>query len=44
MLNPEIFPKAIKHLKFKQDLDYFASSLNTELPNYISYKPYPYAY
>ena len=43
MLNPEIFQKAIKHLKFKPDLDCFASSLNTRLPKYISYKPDLYA-
>ena len=39
MLNPEIFQKAIKHLKFKPYLDCFASRLNTQLPKYISYKP-----
>ena len=44
MLNPEIFQKTIKHLKFKPDLDCFASRLNTQLPKYISYKPDPYAY
>ena len=44
MLNPEIFQKAIKHLKFKPDLDCFASRLNTQLPKYISCKPDPYAY
>ena len=44
MLNPEIFQKAIKHLKFKPDLDCFASRLNTQLPKYISYKTDPYAY
>ena len=44
MLNPEIFQKAIKHLKFKPDLDCFASRLNTQLPKYISYEPDPYAY
>ena len=44
MLNPKIFQKAIKHLKFKPDLDCFASRLNTQLPKYISYKPDPYAY
>ena len=44
MLNPEIFQKAIKHLKFKPDLDCFVSTLNTHLPKYISYKPDPYAY
>ena len=36
MLNPEIFQKAIKHLKFKPDLECFASRLNTQLPKYIS--------
>ena len=35
MLNPEIFQKAIKYLKFKPDLDCFASRLNTQLPKYI---------
>ena len=44
MLNSEIFQKVIKHLKFKPDLDFFASRLNTLLPKYISYKPDPYAY
>ena len=44
MLNPEIFQKAVKHLKFKPDIDCFASRLNTQLPKYISYKPDPYAY
>ena len=44
MLNPEIFQKTIKHLKFKPDPDCFASRLNTEPPKYISYKPDPYAY
>ena len=44
MLNPEIFQKAIKHLKFKSDFDCFASRLNTHLLKYISYKPDPYAY
>ena len=44
MLNPEIFQKAIKHLKFKPDLDCFASRLNTQLPKYTSYKSDPYAY
>ena len=44
MLNPEIFQKAIKHLKFKPNLDCFASRLNTQLPKYISYKPEPYTY
>ena len=43
MLNLEIFQKAIKHLKFKPDLDCFASRLNTQLPKYISCKPDPYA-
>ena len=44
MLNPEIFQKAIKHLKFKPDLDCFASRLNAQLPKYISYNPDPYVY
>ena len=44
MLNPEIFQKAIKHLKFKLDLDCFASRLNTQLLKYILYKPDPYPY
>ena len=44
MLNPEILQRTIKHLKFKADLDCFASRLNTQLPEYISYKPDPYAY
>ena len=44
MLNPEIFQKAMKHLKFKPNFDCFASRLNTQLPKYISYKPDPYAY
>ena len=44
MLNPEIFQKAIKHLKFKPDLDCFATRLNTQLPKYISYKLDLYAY
>ena len=43
-LNPEIFQKAIKHLKFKPDFDCFASRLNIQLPKYISYKPDTYAY
>ena len=41
ILNPEIFQKAIKHQKFKPDLYCFASSLNTRLPQHISYKPNP---
>ena len=44
MLNPEIFQKAIKHLKLKPDLDCLASRLNTQLLKYISDKPDPYAY
>ena len=44
MLNPEIFQKAIKQLKFKPDLDCFASRLNTQLTKYIYYKPDPNAY
>ena len=36
VLNPEIFQKVIKHLKFKPDLDCLASRLNTQLPKYIS--------
>ena len=44
MLNTEIFQKAIQHLRFKPDLDCFASRLNTQLPKYISYRPDPYAY
>ena len=44
MLNSDIFQKAMKHLKFKPDLDCFASRLNTQLPKYISYKPDLYAY
>ena len=44
MQNPEMFKKAIKHLKFKPDLDCFASRLNSQLPKYICYKPDPYAY
>ena len=44
MLNPEILQKEIKHLKFKPDLDCFASRLSTQLPKYISYKPDPYLY
>ena len=44
MLNPEIFQKAIKHLKFKPDPDCFASKLSTQLLKYISYKRDPYAY
>ena len=44
MVNPEIFQKAIKHLKFKPDLDCFASRLNAQLPKHISYKPDPYVY
>ena len=44
ILNPEIFQKAMKQLKFKADLDCFASRLNTQLPKYISYKPDPYTY
>ena len=44
MQNPEIFQKAIKHLKFKPDLDFFDSRLNAQLPKYISYKPDLYAY
>ena len=44
MLNPEIFQKEIKDLKFKPDLDCFASRLNIQLPKYILYTPDPYAY
>ena len=44
MLNHEIFQKAMKHLKLEPDLDCFASTLNTRLPKYISYKLDPYAY
>ena len=44
MLNPEIFQKAMKHLKRKPDLDCLASRLNTQLLKYISDKPDPYAY
>ena len=44
MLNPSIFQKATKHLKFEPDLDYFASRLYKKLCKYISYKPDPYAY
>ena len=39
-----VFQKTIKRLKFEPDLDYFASWLNAQLPNCISYKPHPYAY
>ena len=34
----------MKYLKFKPDPDCFASSLNTQLPEYISYKPDPYSH
>ena len=44
MLNPKIFQKVVKHLKFKLDLDCFISGLNTQLPKYMSYKLDPYAY
>ena len=44
MLNPEIFQKAIKHLRLELDLDFFASRLNIQLPKYISYKPDACAY
>ena len=43
ILNTEIFQKAIKQLKFKPDLDRFASRLNTQLIKYIFYKPDSYA-
>ena len=43
MLNDETCQKAIKHLKFKPDLDYFASRLNKQLSKYIFYKTVPYA-
>ena len=43
MLDPAIFQKTIKHLKFKPDVDGFTSRLNTQLPKYIYYKPDPYA-
>ena len=44
MLDPAIFQKTMKYLKFEPDLDCFASRLNTQLLNYFSYKPDPYAY
>ena len=44
ILNPAIFQKTIKHLKFEPDLNCFASWLNTQLPKYSSYEPDPYAY
>ena len=44
MLNSAIFQKAIRHLKVKPDLNCFGSRLNTQVPNYISCKPDPYAY
>ena len=43
ILNTEIFQNAIKQLKFKPDLDRFASRLNTQLIKYIFYKPDSYA-
>ena len=42
-LNPIIFVKATKRLKFFPDLDCFATRLNTKLKNYASFRPDPYA-
>jgi len=41
MLNREIFLSTITALNFKPDIDLFATRLNNQLDQYISYKPDP---
>ena len=42
-LNPDVFLKAQRVFDFYPDLDCFASRINTQLPNYASFRPDPYA-
>ena len=43
MLNPKIFKYAVAKLNFSPDIDCFATRTNSQLDNYISYKPDPFA-
>ena len=42
-LNPKLFISCIQTLHFSPQLDCFASRLNTQLPDYVSFKPDPFA-
>ena len=43
MLNSLIFEDACRICEFKPDIDLFASRLNAQLDNYVSYRPDPFA-
>ena len=42
-LNPVLFKSACDFCNFLPDIDCFANRLNTQLPDYISFKPDPFA-
>lgn len=43
MLNPELFKESLKILNCKPTVDLFASRLNTQLKDYVSFFPDPFA-
>ena len=42
-LNPELFQAACEFCEFSPDIDCFANRLNTQLSDYVSFKPDPFA-
>lgn len=42
-LNPSVFKSLKKYLSFEPEIDYFASRLNAQTLDYVSYKSDPYA-
>ena len=43
MLNPTILRDALCRLNDRPDIDQFASQINAQLPQYVSYRPDPFA-
>ncbi len=43
MLNKEIFHQAVQHFRFSVDIDCFATRINTQVEQYASRKPDPFA-
>ena len=43
MLNPKILTQALQGISFSPTIDMFASRLNKQFPQYVSYRPDPFA-
>ena len=43
MLNTKLLIRCIEHLKFQPEIDLFASRINHQFPEYVSYRPDPHA-